>query len=134
MARQYIKLEEQAANREELEKLTLGGLRRAVFDGDMKTGSVMMGQIAGLCHEIRPIQEILQGLMKDTKNVQRKIKQNGGGSCMLKAVFFPDKTLTIPIIQGGMGVGISLSSLAGHVMKEGGMGGHQCSTSRICPC
>lgn len=41
---------------------------------------------------------------------------------MLKAVFFPDKTLTIPIIQGGMGVGISLSSLAGHVMKEGGMG------------
>lgn len=27
-----------------------------------------------------------------------------------------------PIIQGGMGVGISLSSLAGHVAKEGGIG------------
>ena len=27
-----------------------------------------------------------------------------------------------PIIQGGMGVGISLSSLAGAVAKEGGMG------------
>lgn len=31
-------------------------------------------------------------------------------------------TLEIPLIQGGMGVGISLSGLAGAVMKEGGMG------------
>lgn len=30
--------------------------------------------------------------------------------------------LSIPLIQGGMGVGISLSNLAGAVMKEGGMG------------
>ena len=27
-----------------------------------------------------------------------------------------------PIIQGGMGVGVSLGNLAGAVMKEGGMG------------
>jgi NAD(P)H-dependent flavin oxidoreductase YrpB (nitropropane dioxygenase family) len=33
-----------------------------------------------------------------------------------------DKQLSIPIIQGGMGVGVSLSSLAGHVAKNGGMG------------
>ena len=32
------------------------------------------------------------------------------------------KTLDIPIIQGGMGVGISLSRLAGNVAKCGGMG------------
>ena len=29
---------------------------------------------------------------------------------------------TIPIIQGGMGVGISLGGLAGAVAKEGGLG------------
>lgn len=33
-----------------------------------------------------------------------------------------DKILNIPIIQGGMGVGVSLSNLAGHVAKCGGMG------------
>lgn len=33
-----------------------------------------------------------------------------------------DKTLSIPLIQGGMGVGISLGNLAGHVAKCGGMG------------
>ncbi|MGM9946544.1 nitronate monooxygenase [Floccifex sp.] len=63
MSRQYIKLEQQAANKEELEKLTLGGLKRAVFDGDMKTGSVMMGQIAGLIHEIRPLKVIFEDLV-----------------------------------------------------------------------
>lgn len=31
-------------------------------------------------------------------------------------------TARIPVIQGGMGVGISLSSLAGHVAKAGGIG------------
>lgn len=41
---------------------------------------------------------------------------------MLKPVFLHDKQLRVPIIQGGMGVGISLGNLAGHVMKEGGMG------------
>lgn len=33
-----------------------------------------------------------------------------------------DKILDIPIIQGGMGVGVSLSNLAGNVAKCGGMG------------
>ena len=33
-----------------------------------------------------------------------------------------NKTLNIPLIQGGMGIGVSLGNLAGHVMKEGGMG------------
>lgn len=41
---------------------------------------------------------------------------------MNKCVTLGSKELTIPIIQGGMGVGVSLSKLAGAVMKEGGMG------------
>lgn len=41
---------------------------------------------------------------------------------MLRSVKIGSKLLSLPIIQGGMGVGVSLSNLAGHVMKEGGMG------------
>ena len=41
---------------------------------------------------------------------------------MLKSVDLGGKCLEIPIIQGGMGVGISLSRLAGNVAKNGGMG------------
>ena len=39
-----------------------------------------------------------------------------------RILFHNGKSLEVPVIQGGMGVGISLSSLAGAVMKEGGMG------------
>ncbi len=40
----------------------------------------------------------------------------------LKPVSIGDIKLKIPIIQGGMGIGVSLSSLAGAVAKEGAMG------------
>lgn len=40
----------------------------------------------------------------------------------IKPLIIGDLTASIPVIQGGMGVGISLSSLAGAVAKEGGIG------------
>ena len=46
----------------ELEKLTLGSLRRAVLDGDVDTGSLMAGQVAGMLHEIRPLRAIFEDL------------------------------------------------------------------------
>lgn len=42
--------------------------------------------------------------------------------CKLPELHIGNKTARIPIIQGGMGVGVSLSSLAGAVAKEGGVG------------
>ena len=51
MTKQYLEMEEKGASFEELELLTLGGLRKAVVDGDVKTGSVMAGQSAGLVKE-----------------------------------------------------------------------------------
>ena len=65
MAREYLKLEAQAASREELEQITLGGLRRAVTDGDMKTGSVMAGQVCGQLKEIRPVADILADMYNE---------------------------------------------------------------------
>ena len=38
------------------------------------------------------------------------------------AVIIGNKTLPLPILQGGMGVGISLDGLAGAVAAKGGMG------------
>ena len=40
----------------------------------------------------------------------------------LKELKIGEKVAAIPIIQGGMGVGVSRSSLAGAVAKEGGIG------------
>lgn len=40
----------------------------------------------------------------------------------MKSIQIGNHTLVIPLIQGGMGVGISRSHLAGAVAGEGGMG------------
>ncbi len=43
-------------------KVHLGSLRRAVFEGDTATGSLMAGQVAGMLHEVRPVADILADL------------------------------------------------------------------------
>ncbi len=67
MAREYLKLEASGADKEQLEKITLGGLRRAVKDGDMIRGSVMAGQVCGQLKEIRPVADIIADMYEDAK-------------------------------------------------------------------
>ena len=62
MSREYLSRERAGAGRDELEQYTLGSLRRAVFEGDTKSGSLMAGQVAGMLHEIRPLRAILEEL------------------------------------------------------------------------
>lgn len=62
MAREYVRQEKKGASLEELEKYTLGSLRRAVFEGDTQTGSLMSGQVCGQLKEIRPVADILADL------------------------------------------------------------------------
>ncbi len=59
MSREYLKLEASGATRDELEKITLGGLRRAVVDGDVVRGSVMAGQVCGQLKSVRPVADII---------------------------------------------------------------------------
>ena len=51
---------------EKLEQMTLGSLRRAVVDGDVKMGSVMAGQSAGLVKAQMSCQELIRKLVKET--------------------------------------------------------------------
>ena len=62
MTREYIKKEREGATVEELEQFTLGSLRKAVFDGDVRDGSLMAGQVSGQLKEIKPIADIFAEL------------------------------------------------------------------------
>jgi len=62
MAVEYLRIAEQGVPLAELEKLTLGSLRRAVFDGDVDRGSFMAGQISGLIKEVKSVQQVLSEL------------------------------------------------------------------------
>ena len=60
MTREYLKLEKENADFMELEKLTLGSLRKAVQDGDIVNGTLMAGQIAGLIRREQTCREIIE--------------------------------------------------------------------------
>lgn len=67
MTREYLKLEAAGASFEELEKLTLGGLRKAVVEGDTDNGSVLAGQIAGMVNKRQSCQEIIDEIMNEAE-------------------------------------------------------------------
>lgn len=73
MAREYVKQERAGADKMELEKYTLGSLRRAVFEGDTKTGSLMAGQVCGQLKEIRPIRDIFDDMYEGAKKVIQEL-------------------------------------------------------------
>lgn len=75
MSREYLKQEKAGADKMALEQLTLGGLRRAVFDGDVKTGSLMAGQVAGQLKEIKPLRQIFSELAQGAEIVLRQVSQ-----------------------------------------------------------
>ena len=68
----YLKLEAEGAGLEQLEKLTLGGLRKAVVDGDVDNGSVMAGQSAGLVKEICACKDLITKVMTQGEQLLSK--------------------------------------------------------------
>ena len=68
----YLKLESEGAGLEQLEKLTLGGLRKAVVDGDVDNGSVMAGQSAGLVKEICSCKDLITKVMTQGEQLLSK--------------------------------------------------------------
>ena len=71
VTKEYLELEKKGASFEELESLTVGGLRRAVQEGDTKTGSLMSGQIAGMIRDIPTCQEIIDRLVTETDKLMK---------------------------------------------------------------
>ena len=74
MAREYVKREKAGADKMELEEFTLGSLRKAVFDGDTKNGSLMAGQVAGMCNEIKSLADIFEKMNLEYEEVITKLK------------------------------------------------------------
>ena len=65
MTKEYLRLEKEGATIDELEKITLGALRRAVIEGDAKDGTVMAGQIASLIKKEATCKEIITSIYNE---------------------------------------------------------------------
>lgn len=69
MTREILSMEKKNATEEELNAKLTGALRAAVVDGDVKYGSVMSGQVAGLVTKEQPAKEIIEELFKEAKEI-----------------------------------------------------------------
>lgn len=73
MIAEFLKLENERASRDELEKLSLGSLRKAVLEGDTDRGSVMAGQICGMCNELTTVEEMITCMFDEAQQVLNKL-------------------------------------------------------------
>ncbi|MBR3735109.1 MAG: enoyl-[Lachnospiraceae bacterium] len=69
MTKEYLRLEQEGADFMELEKLTLGSLKKAVIDGDVVNGTLMAGQIAGLIKSEESCADIVSGIVKEAEKL-----------------------------------------------------------------
>ena len=69
LTRQIQKLEKKDADKEKIEELGIGRLRQAVIDGDVETGSIMAGQVAGMVSEIEPAADIINDIVITAREI-----------------------------------------------------------------
>lgn len=69
MTKEYLKKEAEGATLEELELLSLGGLRKAVVEGDVVNGSLMAGQSAGLVKEEYTCKELIEKVVTEAEKL-----------------------------------------------------------------
>ncbi len=77
MAREYISLEKKGADIMELEKYTLGSLRKAVFNGDDVNGSLMAGQCSAMVDSEPTLEELFHRLYLEYEKAYRGLVDEG---------------------------------------------------------
>ena len=76
LTRKYEELEAAGAPAEELEKLGVGSLHRATHEGDVENGSVMIGEISGMLHDIKPVKAIIEDIVAGLPGVIETIQDD----------------------------------------------------------
>ncbi|MGN0711772.1 MAG: enoyl-[acyl-carrier-protein] reductase FabK [Anaerovoracaceae bacterium] len=77
LAKEMLSIEKNATAEEAqavIDKLGLGSLGAAVFDGDMDRGSIMSGQIAGIVKKEQPAAEMIAEMFKEAEEIYNNRK------------------------------------------------------------
>lgn len=74
LTREYAKMEKEGAAPEDIEKFGAGKLNLATHKGDVKNGSVMIGQISGMLNDIKPVKKIIEDLVSPIDSEFKRIE------------------------------------------------------------
>jgi enoyl-[acyl-carrier protein] reductase II len=72
LTRKIDNMEKEGVDKETIEEMGSGKLREAAREGNIETGSVMAGQIAGMVDEILPVEEIINNIISETIEIINK--------------------------------------------------------------
>ncbi len=75
LTKKLINFERDGGTPEEFEQISVGSLRKAAVEGDLKEGSFMAGQVSGLVHKIEPAKDIVESMFSEAEEIMK----NGGG-------------------------------------------------------
>jgi enoyl-[acyl-carrier protein] reductase II len=70
--RRFEELERRGCSEEEFLAYGAGTLRAAIVDGDLKNGSVMAGQSAGLVDAVLPARDIVERIVAQAETIIRR--------------------------------------------------------------
>ena len=56
-----------------IEEYWIGGLHKAVIDGDVDNGSLMAGQTVGIAGEVKPVKAMIEELVCDAEQELERI-------------------------------------------------------------
>lgn len=59
------------------EKLGRGRAKKGMFEGDLIDGELEIGQVSGMINEIKPVEEIINQIISEYKNLRIKIAEQG---------------------------------------------------------
>src|SRR6056297_789757 len=69
LTRKIDNMEKEGIDKEKIEEMGSDKLREAVREGNIDTGSVMAGQIAGMIEDLKPVKEIIDNIINETIEV-----------------------------------------------------------------
>jgi len=74
MVHEFEELERRGITEAELIEFGTGKLRLAAIEGDMKNGSVMAGQIAGMVNDIVPVKELIERIVAEAEEIIARLQ------------------------------------------------------------
>ena len=77
MVYQFEELERRGITEAEIIEFGTGKLRLAAVEGDMKNGSVMAGQIAGMVNDIVPVKELIERIVAEAEEIIGRLQGVG---------------------------------------------------------
>ncbi|MFX0549821.1 enoyl-[acyl-carrier-protein] reductase FabK [Hathewaya histolytica] len=76
LSRRFVTMEKEGVDKEELDKLGAGTLRKAAREGEVQEGSVMAGQVAGLIKKEQSCSEIIEEIFIEFQNSIRSFGED----------------------------------------------------------